>query len=69
MLFNTPNSDESATITNIQDAQGHFPNPLQIGKKNDFNILKSAYLLSKYAGAGARMRKLKEFKNRLALTG
>ena len=30
--------------------------------KNDFNILKSAYLFSKYAGAGKRLRKLQELK-------
>ena len=31
-------------------------------KKNDFNILKSAYLFSKYAGAGKTLRKLQDLK-------
>ena len=34
-------------------------------KKNDLNILKSAYLYSKYAGAGRRLRNLKELKKTL----
>merc|ERR1719154_849080 len=34
-------------------------------KKNDLNILKSAYLYSKYAGAGRRLRKLEELKKAL----
>ena len=62
MLLNPPSSGDSLEMPAAQDDQ--FPAPT-VTKKNDLNILKSAYLFSKYAGAGKRLRKLKELKKTL----
>ena len=67
MLFNPSLSDESVEISNLQKPH-QFSIPL-LKKKNGFSILKSAYLLSKYAGAGARLRELKQLRNGLEMTG
>ena len=64
MLFNPQPSEESAKISNLQKAPYPFSTPM-LKKKNDLNLLKSAYLISKYAGAGGSLRKLKELKKTL----
>ena len=68
MLFNPTFSDESAKLTKLHEAPYQFSTPL-VKKKNDFNILESGYLFSKYAGPGESLRKLKEIQNRMELTG
>ena len=67
MLFNPQASEDSAEMSNFEKVPYRFSSPL-LKKKNDLNILKQAYLFSKYAGAGARLRKLKELKKTLTGT-
>ena len=64
MLFNPQPSEEFSKISNLQNGPYPYLTPM-LKKKNDLNILKQAYLFSKYAGAGARLRKLKELKKTL----
>ena len=64
MLLSPPAYDNSKEIATNQDDTESYPTQL-LTKKNDLNILKSAYLFSKYAGAGKRLRKLKELKKAL----